>query len=146
MHFLFLNEYLVWNYIGFTGNLVECSVQRSTGTKWCECKPCSIKHSMKWTLCNPKQLHVSGNLASNPIKYKDSIKSSGGARGGGGGAAPPPVFFSFFFPLFLFLFCLSSQRSVMAMIVPLPHYEICVENFLKSEKKNERLFQGWRKI
>ena len=43
----------------------------------------------------------------------------------------------------------------MAMIVPISHYEMCVENVLKSEKKNvsesppppvERLFQGLRKM
>ena len=55
--------------------------------------------------------------------------SSGGARGvaGGSGSCPP-----YDFPFPLFFFPLSAQRSVMAMIIPLPHSE----NVLKSEKKN----------
>ena len=37
---------------------------------------------------------------------------------------------------YVFFFCLSAQRSVMAMmIIPLPHYDNLSENILKSEKK-----------
>ena len=43
-----------------------------------------------------------------------------------GGQLPPYDFILFYF------FCLSAQRSVIAMIKPLPHYEICVENIWKS--------------
>ena len=38
--------------------------------------------------------------------------------------APPPPPYDFFFFFFFFFFCLSAQRSVMAMIIPLPHYEV----------------------
>ena len=56
---------------------------------------------------------------------------AGAAPGGGGqGGTCLPIIFD----VFLF-FCLSAQRSVMAMIVPLPYYEICLENVLKSGKK-----------
>ena len=58
-----------------------------------------------------------------PAWYTGTVAAPRGEGKGGGN------------PLFLF-FCLSAQRSVMAMIVPLPHYEILLEIFLKSEKKN----------
>ena len=54
-------------------------------------------------------------------------------RPGGGGGAPPPQWFIYLF----FFFCLSAQRPVMAMKVPLPHHE---NNFL--EKFLKRLFPG----
>ena len=87
--------------------------------------------------------------------YSGSNDSTQWRRHGGGGGGmgavahppPPPVWFSLFF-----LACLLSQ-SVMAMIVPLPHYEMCVGFFFLSRKQNvsipslvEQLFQGWREI
>ena len=42
-------------------------------------------------------------------------------QGGGGALAPPMIFFP-----------LSAQRSVMAMIIPLPHYENVCGKILKS--------------
>ena len=70
-------------------------------------------------------------------------------HGGGGGAFQ-----------FVCLFCLSAQRSVMAMmIILLPHYDNLSGKMCEVRKKNvsespppllpppaERLFQGWRKI
>ena len=67
------------------------------------------------------------------------------APGGGGGqraVAPPPHGFIlclfncyyYFYYIYFYFFCLSSQ-SVMAMIVPVPHYKMCAENLLKSKKK-----------
>ena len=66
------------------------------------------------------------------ILHVHAVAAPGGGRGAGGWNN------------------LSTQRSFIPSI---PHYEICVENFLKSEKKMcrspppppaERLFQGWR--
>ena len=78
-------------------------------------------------------------------------RRQGGGRGGS--CPPPPYDFRYIYIYIFFFFFLSAQRSVMAMIIPLPHYEIIVENFLKLKKKKcvevppaERLFQGWRKI
>ena len=62
----------------------------------------------------------------------------GGGGGGQGGNCPPMI-----------CFCLSAQRSVMAMIIPLPHYDfflfylfILFIFFLTLSD----LFQGWRKL
>ena len=63
-------------------------------------------------------------------------------HGGGGANAPPPPYdiyiYIFFFFFFFFFFCLSAQRSVMAMIIPLRHYDFFLEIFLKLEKKKCR--------
>ena len=56
------------------------------------------------------------------------ISLPSGGRGGGG--QMPPYDFRF-----CLLFWLSAQRSVMAMIVPLPHYEIFWDNFRSRKKK-----------
>ena len=53
----------------------------------------------------------------------------GGGGGAGGQLPPPPYDFRYFF------FCLSAERLVIAMIIPLPHYEKFVETYLKSGKK-----------
>ena len=58
------------------------------------------------------------------------VESVAVPREGGGANAP------YDFHDFCCCCCLSAHRSVMAMIVPLPHYE----NVL------EQLFQGWRKF
>ena len=54
---------------------------------------------------------------------------------------------------FFFFFCLSAQRSVMAMIIPLPHYDFFfLETFFWSRKKMPRSPPppprppGWRKM
>ena len=59
-----------------------------------------------------------------------SMAAPGGWQGG---TVAPPYGFRFLFYWFFFLHC--HLRSVMAMIVPVSHYEMCVEIFLKSEKK-----------
>ena len=56
---------------------------------------------------------------------------SGGATGGGGGGRgqlPPYVFFLFV------LLLVSSQRSVMAMMIPLPHYGNLCRKFFEVGK------------
>ena len=62
---------------------------------------------------------LGGLVSSVTYGYDDNIpthsRRHGGREGGGGGQVPPMIF--------VFVsFWLLAQRSVMAMIVPLPHY------------------------
>ena len=82
------------------------------------CKNANNTETCVWFYCIRKCMHP--DLARRVTIIVPMLIGSGGATGEGGGG----LWFFFFF----FFFCLSGQRSVMAMIVPLPHYEICFEN------------------
>ena len=65
------------------------------------------------------------NLFKHSLEQISRIENQWRRQGVAWGQLPPPLRCSMFLLLFLLFFCLSSQ-SVMAMIVPVPHYEMCV--------------------
>ena len=57
------------------------------------------------------------------MQWRRHGPGGGGGGGGQGGNCPPPPPHDFFIYYYFFFFCWSAQRSVLAMIIPLPHYE-----------------------
>ena len=99
---------------------------------------CSAKHFARiWKCCEHYLPGVvwygNGSGVAGCSWWGDSTYGIGKAvpRGAGGAISPPP-------PMIFFFACLSAQRSVMTVIIPLPHCKKKKKKKakFKSEKKN----------
>ena len=114
-----------------------------------------------------KQINLYNSSFLFLVLHKPTPAAAPGGVAGGGGSCPlwflipppplpppPPPRFYYYFFVVVACHVISVGHG---HVVPVPHYEMCVEIFWKSEKKSvgapfpppppaEQLFQGWRKI